>query len=542
MLKNQQDLKKNRENIMGSYLPLKIGNILYPVKVGGFTGKNEPKVSLTVKQLTKLKRAVKNDDTAILRELEQVVDKTAVQDIRSAYMAWIPKEVVKAAGINTDIKKLTFVLPSKIVIVPVRTASKWLIKKTKGRTKPIAVWFGDPEGEKLQPFMKLMNAQLRAGLYEGLKLLDTFTLSRKPKKTDTVTYYRKAKNAATEDESRGSTAKAFRTYARKNKIDISSVRLMLTCTPHGNPYYRFFNADRESVKQIRDISVKNWPPVLVLSINEPNLESIDLDNPSTWSDDEGWYVVYAEQGKYPFDWDVQNKSLAPVKGSKRVTRSITPRDATVLGRSGEINLPNPERRTGRKKTRAKKRVSSKTRAITIRIPAHQGTSKRGKKTDVKAHSRQIGKAKKFKNLAKKTFRDLSHEISGGMIHDVQEMARTEAHQALTQEQALWIAQRVLKHAEERDDLYRIPTTRLISLVRMAKNKTEKFKNLAVTDRETLIDKISSRASVFQMQGYSLAQIRKFVAKEVDKGGTEKEIIDRVYHRFISEARSQGRFY
>jgi hypothetical protein len=595
---------------MGSYLPLKIGSTLYPVKVGGFTGKNEPKVALTQHQLAKLKRAVKNNDTTVLRELEQVVDKTAVQDIRSAYMAWIPRAIVKATGLTTDIKKLTFVLPSKTIIVPVKSASKWLTSKTKGRAKPIAVWFGDPDGEKLHPFKPLMNAQLRAGLYEGLKLLDQFTLKREPKKSGTVTYYRKAKNAAKPsvvipgitstkalpvfvvlfhkdekigrgffyntqnkypilmdgnylqirdkkilrdagikiisgqrariilggfshpdeqkkykgyeevsrkifDEISGSRnaakpsvaeVNAILNYVRshgemaankkfgKSKVQFARFVEWQTVYPNArkrnkmsameeikNKLYLFIHArankqlnqgttigvansaifsffkrqsytEGEIIAGLKELEIEGrlshyfrtiagrvhgfyYPSAMHTFIiptqilrNQAMIMGAQINPLKRWivaeitpdskkklagtfsTEKEAKDVIDQLYAGKPnvraIQWGVfqrikigkANESLAPVKGSKRVTRKITPRDTTVFGRSGELNLPYPERRTGRKKPQAKKRISPKTRAIITRVEAHKGKSRTGKETDVKAHPRQTGKAKKFKTI------------------------------------------------------------------------------------------------------------------------------------------------
>lgn len=610
---------------MGSYLPLKIGNTLYPVKVGGYTGKDEPKVALTQKQLAKIKRAVKNDDKVVLRELEQVVDKTAVQDIRTAYMAWIPREVVKAEGLTTDIKKVTFVLPSKTVIVPVRTASKWLTTKTKGRAKPITIWFGDPGSEeKLQPFTSLMNAQLRAGLYEGLKLLDTFTLSRKPKKIGSVTYYRKPRKASNKASaamvreiikgkeppneaspseeidrrrkfftkeffgtapysttknfiwnendpkilleiaesnvyldpkdraelkrklriqgyllvkanearskknkgwivanisrhSKGLLAGTFSTkkeamaskkqmtqgyddpeikvmtfsafsklplddlFANKAKkltnamikkirADLETRGYMETVTQYGTEAvdYALHNPPQEPCpkcgakswvmttygpvcskceyldlgkeNEARSMSsadvevmkflLEHGTPEAIKVHGKERIDKIDktpVHFKKMWYGEKGgveekyWKSTIGEfRESYPeytlhlmetgsagdaigqglwFQAHVGgNASLAPEKGTKRVTRELAPREATVLGRSGEINLPFPERRTGRKKAPAKRRISSATRQITTRIEKHPGKSKTGEKTDVKAHPRRTGKAKKFKHI------------------------------------------------------------------------------------------------------------------------------------------------
>jgi hypothetical protein len=488
---------------MGSYLPLKIGSTLYPVKVGGFTGKNEPKVALTQHQLAKLKRAVKNNDTTVLRELEQVVDKTAVQDIRSAYMAWIPRAIVKATGLTTDIKKLTFVLPSKTIIVPVKSASKWLTSKTKGRAKPIAVWFGDPDGEKLHPFKPLMNAQLRAGLYEGLKLLDQFTLKREPKKSGTVTYYRKAKNAAKPSVAE---VNAILNYARshgemaankkfgKSKVQFARFVEWQTVYPNArkrnkmsameeikNKLYLFIHArankqlnqgttigvansaifsffkrqsytEGEIIAGLKELEIEGrlshyfrtiagrvhgfyYPSAMHTFIiptqilrNQAMIMGAQINPLKRWivaeitpdskkklagtfsTEKEAKDVIDQLYAGKPnvraIQWGVfqrikigkANESLAPVKGSKRVTRKITPRDTTVFGRSGELNLPYPERRTGRKKPQAKKRISPKTRAIITRVEAHKGKSRTGKETDVKAHPRQTGKAKKFKTI------------------------------------------------------------------------------------------------------------------------------------------------
>jgi hypothetical protein len=336
---------------MGSYLPLKIDGVLYPVKVGGYTGKTEPKVSIPRPTLTKLKRAIKAGDEAAMRQLESVVNATAVKDIQTAYMAWIPKGVVKQAGITTDVTTLLFDLPSGAIKVHVRSANKWLTHKTKGRTKPIAIVFGT-QADKTMPFKDLSPTDIRAGLYRGISLLDKFTLSREPRKKST-TYYRKANNEAVVFGAQINPAKRW---------------IVAEITPHGKK------------KLAGSFSTKT--------------EAMDVID-----------QLYSDMANVkPIQWGVfqrvkvTNEMMRPFKGSIKVTRELHTgkESSSALGRSGEVNLPNPKRRTGRKHPIPKHVINPETGEVEVVVARHPGTSKTGEETNVKTHKRTVGKTKPIK--------------------------------------------------------------------------------------------------------------------------------------------------
>lgn len=84
--------------------------------------------------------------------------------------------------------------------------------------------------------------------------------------------------------------------------------IVLTCTAHGDPFWRICNLAREFICNVlSDRNVNNPPPYQV--IDDPfNSDNIDLEDPTTWSSDPNWNKIYAETGKYPSDWDYPNIS------------------------------------------------------------------------------------------------------------------------------------------------------------------------------------------------------------------------------------------
>ena len=86
------------------------------------------------------------------------------------------------------------------------------------------------------------------------------------------------------------------------------IGVVLTCTSHGKPVWRIYDADRESPESVLiDRNVHNPTPYRVIGpydvssedetvikeaiANDPN-ESVDLDDPRTWFPDEDWTNRY----------------------------------------------------------------------------------------------------------------------------------------------------------------------------------------------------------------------------------------------------------
>jgi len=63
------------------------------------------------------------------------------------------------------------------------------------------------------------------------------------------------------------------------------------------------------------------------------------------------------------------------------------------------------------------------------------------------------------------FDSASPAVQANMIRDLKTMALTELKIAVDEDQARRIARKILENAEERDDLYRVPTDRLARLIR-----------------------------------------------------------------------------
>lgn len=115
------------------------------------------------------------------------------------------------------------------------------------------------------------------------------------------------------------------------------------------------------------------------------------------------------------------------------------------------------------------------------------------------------------NLAKKSGKkDLSGQVNEPMIHDVQKMALEECKEKITHEQAFYIARSILRKAEERDDLYRVPTARLCKLVEASK----KIKNRGKKSH-------GNKAVVF---GAEINPMKRWIVAEIDtKAGTKKQL-------------------
>ncbi len=101
---------------------------------------------------------------------------------------------------------------------------------------------------------------------------------------------------------------------RKNFVEdkgdgkIMLIGVVLTCTAHGKPVWRVYDADRESPENVLvDRSIANPPPYRVIGLydvpsddetvvkeavaNDPH-ESVDLDDPRTWFPEEDWIDRY----------------------------------------------------------------------------------------------------------------------------------------------------------------------------------------------------------------------------------------------------------
>ena len=90
------------------------------------------------------------------------------------------------------------------------------------------------------------------------------------------------------------------------------IGVVLTCTAHGKPICRVYDADRESPEHVLvDRSIANPPPYRSIGpyavssseetvireavANDPH-ESVDLDDPRTWFPEEDWIETYLYLG------------------------------------------------------------------------------------------------------------------------------------------------------------------------------------------------------------------------------------------------------
>jgi len=144
---------------MTSFVPVYIGNDLVPIKFGGKT-KDEPSFQFIEYQnkVYNLKR-LKPDERWILRtpEVKKLVFDTSVEDVRSAYLAWIPMEY--ADKIPDNLKSINIKLPdgSKMAL-PIKKVTKW----SRGSK---AIWF---EG---QPLLKLDKKVVEDLVKEGASMV-----------------------------------------------------------------------------------------------------------------------------------------------------------------------------------------------------------------------------------------------------------------------------------------------------------------------------------------------------------------------------------
>ncbi len=93
-------------------------------------------------------------------------------------------------------------------------------------------------------------------------------------------------------------------YAKDNNLDPESLRLQLTCDGHGHIEYFILSEDQEPSKVERD----GWlpPPSRVLEFSNDedleSLETLDINDPKTWSEEPNWVRNYLKSGETPPDW------------------------------------------------------------------------------------------------------------------------------------------------------------------------------------------------------------------------------------------------
>jgi hypothetical protein len=63
---------------------------------------------------------------------------------------------------------------------------------------------------------------------------------------------------------------------------------------------------------------------------------------------------------------------------------------------------------------------------------------------------------------------MDREPSPNMIKDIIKMVEYELHDSITEDNAICIGRKLLSKAKERDDVHRVPTTRLERLVQQCK--------------------------------------------------------------------------
>jgi len=189
---------------MTSYIPLLLKGNVYPVKVGGKVKGETPGI-MSKEEEAILIKAFKEGDKKTIDQLREQVEKTAIDDIKTAYVAWIPKEISQLVPFTT--KELFFVVgPGMIVGVPIKHVKKYgkpPEKPTKGPTAkitPFEVIRGPKESDKSyakrlesnlvedrMPFVNLDKKTLWGMLENGVLLQDKYMLSRKMRKAQKIT-------------------------------------------------------------------------------------------------------------------------------------------------------------------------------------------------------------------------------------------------------------------------------------------------------------------------------------------------------------------
>lgn len=74
-------------------------------------------------------------------------------------------------------------------------------------------------------------------------------------------------------------------YAREHSTELENVSLILTCTTHGKPYWRFMDHSTDDPEMFDpNIGIINKPPIEIISATKlfNDQIQIDLDDPLTW--------------------------------------------------------------------------------------------------------------------------------------------------------------------------------------------------------------------------------------------------------------------
>jgi len=130
---------------MTSYIPIKIDDNVFPIKVGGYNGKSETKMIATPFQL---KHATP--------EFKAKVLDVSARDVRSAYMMWIPKTMKDQFK---DREFVTAVLPNnETQRIGIKECKRW----SRGS---MACWFTG------QPFKALSLTTVKDMVRDGSGLV-----------------------------------------------------------------------------------------------------------------------------------------------------------------------------------------------------------------------------------------------------------------------------------------------------------------------------------------------------------------------------------
>lgn len=319
---------------MTSFIPILLKGKLYPVKVGGKT-KDEPAIKLSKDQEREIEKAFITGDVKLQKKYEDLILKTAIQDIQTAYMVWIKKEFAHLVPFDT--KELVFVKPDgEKIIVPVWSVKKYGKPPEKPtKTSAKAAWFGSKQGDMLMPFKKIKvgkpgdlenNKSTLWGMLEsGIKLFDTFTLKGSKRKIETTVTRNKARPS--------------------DKLDIDQLYVYI------NTFKPFFNKIQTLFKEN-----KEWLAKQPIDIRSPTELESDICFEFLMKHSPAFREDYKKKqrmkGVYLFLYDggfttkdlekflddhlkEKKKNQVPVT----FTRKVTSRKPTVLGMSGEVNIP-----------------------------------------------------------------------------------------------------------------------------------------------------------------------------------------------------------
>lgn len=156
---------------------------LYPLKVGGYTGKTEPSSGMTRAEQKALDRAlikaVHEGDEAKITAIELRIFKTAVPDIKTGYMVFIPGAVRNLVPKNTKtLQYLDDQGTMRKVMVRLDKKGKPMIRdwQTSKKHPSRVVWL---EGK---PFENLKYQQIANMIDNSVRLFTNYTIKLTPRK------------------------------------------------------------------------------------------------------------------------------------------------------------------------------------------------------------------------------------------------------------------------------------------------------------------------------------------------------------------------